>query len=115
MNVRMLSPEYGVAEQIQASDLPALAEAGFRSVICNRPDGESAGQPGFAEIAEAAQRAGLQASYLPAVSGQVNETHGRELARLLQTLPAPVLAYCRSGARSTVIWQIAQSLQGGGR
>lgn len=112
MSVHELEPGFSIAGQIRPEDLPAIARAGFRSVICNRPDGEEPGQPSFQAIAEAAQREGLQARHLPALTGRVTPAQGQALARLLQELPGPVLAYCRSGARSASMWTFARQLGG---
>ncbi|MFG6448844.1 TIGR01244 family sulfur transferase [Roseateles sp. BYS180W] len=109
MSYQALSPDFAVAGQILPEELPDIAQAGFKSVVCNRPDGESGpSQPSFAEIAAAAEALGLQARHLAAPSGGVSPEHGQALAALLQELPGPVLAYCRSGARSTMMWQLAQ-------
>ncbi len=108
MHALPLSPDFAVAAQITPADLPAIASQGFRSVICNRPDGEEAGQPGFALIEKAAQAAGVQAVYLPIVPGRMTQADVDQLESLLQTLPKPVLAYCRSGSRSGVLWQQCQ-------
>lgn len=108
MPIQALNPNFAVSEQIQPQELPAIAAAGFKSIICNRPDNEGPGQPSFDEVAQAAQQLGLQARHLPVVAGQINEAHGAAMAQLLKELPGPVLAYCRSGARSTNLWQLAQ-------
>ena len=108
MPIQSLGPTFAVAGQIAPEELPAIAAAGYKSLICHRPDDESPGQPGFAQVAEAAAQAGLQARHLPVVTGQITREHGAAMAALLQELPAPVLAYCRSGARSTTLWQLAQ-------
>jgi sulfide:quinone oxidoreductase len=110
MSVQSLSADFAVTGQITAEDVPAIARAGFKSIICNRPDGEAGpSQPTFASIAQAAEAAGLKAQYLPTISGQITSDNGAAMARLLAELPAPVLAYCRSGARSTSLWQLARS------
>lgn len=109
MNVKPLTPELSVAAQISASDVADLARAGFKSLICNRPDGESADQTSFEDIRAAAQAAGLQIHHLPAETGKVNEQQAAEFSRLLQQLPKPVLAYCRSGLRSTTMWALGQA------
>jgi sulfide:quinone oxidoreductase len=109
MDIKNLTPNLGVSAQILASDLQVLAEAGFKSLICNRPDGEGPDQPSFAEIAQAAARLGLQASYLPAETGKVGDEDGRAFGALLHTLPGPVLAYCRTGMRSTTMWALSQA------
>ena len=109
MSVQALSPDFSVAGQISPQDIPTIAQAGFKSIICNRPDGEGGpNQPNYREVEQAALHAGLQARYLPAVAGQITPDHGAALARLLAELPAPVLAYCRSGARSSSMWHLAQ-------
>ena len=69
MPAKTITPNLSVSEQVLPQEIAALAEAGFRSVICNRPDGEGADQPAFAEIEAAAQAAGMSAAYLPIVSG----------------------------------------------
>ena len=105
-----LSASFAVSPQIAPEDLQAIAAAGFKSLICNRPDGEGADQPAFSAVAQAAQQLGLQARHLPVVPGQIGPADAKAMADLLADLPAPVLAYCRSGARSTQLWQMAQSL-----
>ncbi len=109
MDIRTLSPELSVVAQITRTDLSAIAAAGFRSVICNRPDGEGPDQPGYAEIELAATQAGLQARYLPAESGKVTDEQGRDFGALMAELPKPVLAYCRTGMRSTTMWALSQA------
>lgn len=109
MSIQPLSPVFAVAPQISPEDVPAIAAAGFKSLICNRPDDEGPGQPRFAAVAQAAAEAGMQARHLPVVSGQMSQAHVEAMAQLLQELPGPVLAYCRSGARSTQLWQLSQA------
>lgn len=111
MEIRPLVTGLSVSPQILPADLPAIAAAGFRAIVCNRPDGESADQPLFAELARAAQEAGLDAHYLPAVSGQVTDEQGVAFGTLLTILPKPVLAYCRTGMRSTTLWALSASSQ----
>jgi sulfide:quinone oxidoreductase len=109
MDTRPLGPDLSVAPQILPTDLAAVARAGFRSVICNRPDGEAADQPGYIEIERAAARQGLQARHLPAEVGKVSDDHGRAFAALMAELPKPVLAYCRTGMRSTTMWALSEA------
>jgi len=108
MSFQQLSSNFAVAVQISVEDLTPIAQAGFKSIICNRPDNEGPDQTNFSIIENAAKALGLQTRYLPAISGQVSSDHGHAMALLLKELPGPVLAYCRSGARSTNIWQLAQ-------
>lgn len=108
MDLRPLSPEFSVAPQIAPEDMAAIAEAGYKSVLCNRPDGEEWGQPDFAAVSEAAEAAGLEVRWVPIVSGRVGQAELQAFDAALQELPAPVLAYCRTGTRCTMMWTIAQ-------
>jgi sulfide:quinone oxidoreductase len=98
-----------VTAQIATSDLQAIADAGFKSIICNRPDGEGSDQPGFNEIEEASTCLGLVAHYLPAESGKVTDAQGEAFGKLMDSLPKPVLAYCRTGMRSTTMWALSSA------
>jgi sulfide:quinone oxidoreductase len=109
MEIRSLSSELSVAAQIAVSDLHAIAQAGFRSVICNRPDREGPEQPEFEEIERAATAQGLQVRYLPAESGKVTQEQGVAFGKLMAELPKPVLAFCRTGMRSTTMWALSQA------
>jgi sulfide:quinone oxidoreductase len=111
MDIRTLTVELSVAPQIAITDVRAIAEAGFRSIVCNRPDGEGPDQPGYVEFERAAAQHGLQARYLPAESGKVTDEQGRAFAALMAELPKPVLAFCRTGMRSTTMWALSQSSQ----
>lgn len=104
-----LTPELSVAPQISAADVADLAKQGFKSIVCNRPDGEGADQPLFAEIAQAAAAAGLEARYVPVVSGIVSDEAARAFGDALDGMPKPMLAYCRTGTRSTTLWALAQA------
>ena len=68
MSIQSLTADFAVAGQISPEDLPAIAAAGFKSVICNRPDGEAGpSQPAYSAIEQAAVAAGLQVRYLKVV------------------------------------------------
>lgn len=109
MKIHALAPQLSVSPQISPSDVGEIARAGFKSIICNRPDGEGADQPSFREVEQAAATAGLQISYLPVVSGKVSDEQVAEFDRQLAALPKPVLAYCRSGMRSATLWGLSQA------
>jgi uncharacterized protein (TIGR01244 family) len=103
-----ITPEYSVAPQIGTGDLAGIKAQGFRSVICNRPDGESADQTDVAEVRAEAERLGLAFAFVPVVSGQITPEDVRDFREALAALPTPVLAYCRSGARCRNLWMLAQ-------
>jgi sulfide:quinone oxidoreductase len=109
MDIRPLVSGLSVAPQIAAAELTELKQAGYRAIICNRPDGEGADQPLFAEISHAAQAVGIEAHYLPAESGKVSDEQGVAFGQLFDSLPKPVLAYCRTGMRSTTMWALSQA------
>lgn len=111
MDIRQITPDYSVAPQIGLDDVAAIRAAGFRSVISNRPDTEDGAVPHDA-VEEAAKAAGLEFRYIPVISGQVTEDNVRDQAEALDTLPKPVLAYCRSGARCTNLYALVQELKG---
>lgn len=106
MQIKRLTDTLSVAPQISEADLATLAGAGFRSVINNRPDGESADQPASAALAAAAARAGLAYREIPVVSGQLQDAPVAAFGAALAELPAPVLAFCRTGTRSTTLWAL---------
>ncbi|WP_345797063.1 TIGR01244 family sulfur transferase [Castellaniella sp. MT123] len=109
LSYQSLSPDFAVSPQLQPADMQALAAAGFKSVIINRPDGEGGSdQPLSDDMLHAAQAAGLQARYQPVVSGSITAADVVEFAHLLHELPGPVLAFCRSGARCTKLFQAVQ-------
>lgn len=107
MELRELAEGMFVGPQIAAEDIAALKRAGVRSLICNRPDGEAADQPGHAVIAAAARAAGMELRYIPVVAGAMTPDDVQAFQAALRELPAPVLAYCRSGARSSALWSAA--------
>jgi len=111
MNLRKIDDGFAVSEQIATKDIGAIAVAGYRSIICNRPDNEGWGQPPFAEIEAAAKAAGMQAAYVPVTPGAMGEPDVRRFAELMRTLPGSVLGYCKSGARAAGMYQAAQSLK----
>jgi len=110
VQIHPLADQLSVAAQVDVADIAALAAQGFRSVINNRPDGEADGQPASALLEAAARQAGLAYRHIPVVSGQLSDAQVQEFADALDALPRPVLAFCRTGTRSTMLW----ALQAGG-
>jgi uncharacterized protein (TIGR01244 family) len=103
--VRPVAPDVCVAPQLTPQAMAEAARAGFRSVINNRPDFEHGpDQPTSAQMAAAAQAAGLEYRFLPVAGGYQSPEEIAAFAKLLQELPRPILAFCRSGARSTRLY-----------
>lgn len=101
METTKLSDTLSVTGQVRPDEVAQLARAGFRSVICNRPDDEEPGQPDFAQIAAAAREQGMEARHIPVDAEHTVEMQSAAFARALDELPKPVLAYCRTGNRCT--------------
>lgn len=109
MDIRKITDEFSVAPQIHAEDVAAIAAAGFRAVICNRPDGESSDQPCCDDIAAAATARGLAWRMQPVSSGGITRADVEAFGALLEELPKPVLAYCRSGTRCAMLWCLSEA------
>jgi sulfide:quinone oxidoreductase len=112
MNIKKVNEGFAVAEQLNVNDVADLAAQGVKSLICNRPDGEVAGQPSYAEIASAAQQQGMSIRNVPIVSGQFDPADVQAFADALAELPQPIVAYCRSGSRSINLWALVQGGKG---
>ncbi len=108
MDLRKITDDFTVSPQIEATDIPAIVAAGFKSVLCNRPDGEEPRQCCFDEVSQAAEDAGLDVRSVPIVSGYVRPEDLDAFKAALDEMPRPVLAYCRSGTRCTMLWTLAQ-------
>lgn len=109
MQPKPVSTTLSVSPQITPDDIEEVRNLGFRSIICNRPDGEEAAQPTFDEIEAAATAIGMPARYIPIIPGRMSETDASAFRAALEELPGPVLAYCRSGARSATLWSLSQT------
>ncbi|MBR2688046.1 MAG: TIGR01244 family phosphatase [Aquamicrobium sp.] len=112
MNIRQISDAYSVSPQISVEDVAAIKAAGFKSVICNRPDNEDPGQPSAGEIKAAVEAAGLEFRWVPVISGQMTAQNVDDQAEALDALPGPVFAYCRSGTRCTNLYAAVQQSRG---
>jgi uncharacterized protein (TIGR01244 family) len=88
-----------------------IASLGVATVINNRPDGEEPGQPDSAAVAAAAQAAGIDYRHIP-VAGGISQPQVAEMADALAQANGPVLAFCRSGTRSTYLWALARARLG---
>ncbi|WP_419910406.1 TIGR01244 family sulfur transferase [Hoeflea sp.] len=112
MDIKHINDTLAVSPQILATDIAAIADQGFRSIICNRPDGEGADQPAFKEISDTARKAGLEYRYIPVTSGRVMDSDAEAFGTAMQSLPKPALAFCRTGTRSVTLWSLDQGARG---
>lgn len=112
MDIRPLDALLAASPQIALVDLPAIADAGYRSVISNRPDGEEPAQPSAANIRAAAEKAGLAFAHVPVVGGQIGDEDVAAFRRALDDLPKPVFGFCRTGTRTTILWALSHAAEG---
>lgn len=106
---RPLNASFSVAGYLQPGDIAALAAQGFASVINNLPDGEGGSTQALShDIAQAAQAAGVHYVYLPVIAGAITPAQVQAMRDALASAPAPVLAFCRSGARSAQLYSLSQ-------
>ncbi|WP_438960715.1 TIGR01244 family sulfur transferase [Nereida sp.] len=111
MDLRVLTPDFAVAPQIEPQDLYAVAEAGYKTVICNRPDAENPAFLHVEEMQKAADAAGLTLLLNQFASPMLSMEHVTKQAELLQSAEGRVFAYCASGTRSTMVWCLAMAGQ----
>ena len=100
------SPQIGLAEVTEA------AAQGIALIVNNRPEGESDDQTPGPEIEAAARAAGMGYVAIPVTHAGFSEAQVTALAKALEEAPGPVLAYCRSGTRSTLLWAMAEASRG---
>jgi uncharacterized protein (TIGR01244 family) len=109
MDIRPLTSDYAVSPQILPEDMAALRAAGFVAVIDNRPDGEIPPELHAGAMQAAAEAAGLAFHLNPLVHGTLSLAHVEAQREAMAAAGGPVLAYCASGNRSSVLWALAMA------
>jgi sulfide:quinone oxidoreductase len=109
MNLKKISPHCLVAGQISVADISAIAASGIQTIICNRPDNEVAGQPAVSDIASAAEAQGMTFLNVPVSSKIITDADVEDFERACNDAAGPILAYCRTGMRSTILWALSQT------
>ncbi len=109
MDIRKLSPDYSVAPQIDPAEAAAIAKAGFVAVICNRPDGEVPPELQAEAMRRAVEAAGLSFSNNPVIGGAMTQDNLVTQQAAMRAAEGPVLAYCASGNRSSIVWSFLQA------
>ena len=113
-DIRSVTDGFAVAPQIDESDLQAIADAGFKTIIANRPDGEGGiEQPRMGAIRTKAESLGLTFVAIP-FSGAPTPDILERFNSALAEAPTPILAYCRTGTRSITAWALTHPGQGSG-
>lgn len=109
---RKIDDSISVSPQIMVDDVARAAELGFTAIINNRPEGESADQTEGDAIEVAAHAAGLSYVAIPITPGRLGEAEAAAMGAALAAASGPVLAYCRTGTRSTLMWALARARAG---
>lgn len=109
---RKLSDSVLASPQIDLADIAAAAAQGVKLIINNRPEGESDDQTPGAEIEAAARASGLGYVAIPVTHAGFSQAQVTAMAEALENAGGPVLAYCRSGTRSTLLWSLAEASRG---
>ena len=109
---RKIDDSISVAAQISPEDVATAAAQGFTMIINNRPDQEEPGQPSGDAIREAARAAGLGYVAIPITHGGFSVNQVDAMRDALDKAGGPVLAFCRSGTRSTFCWALARGAEG---
>lgn len=101
-----IDDNFSFSPQIDEKDLPDIKAAGFKSIICNRPDNEDGGShPDHDLLKAAANKLGLEFAYLPVIPGQINDTNIADFKAIVSQLAVPTVGYCRLGIRSKILYE----------
>lgn len=107
MKLAILTPGLSALAQPSEEEIRELAERGYRSIIGNRPDGETPDQTPWATLKAAALARGMEAVHIPVVASQIDADDIRAFREALEELPRPIAAFCRTGTRSALLWALA--------
>lgn len=107
MKSKRITEDFAVSGQITVAEVPQIRNLGFRSIICNRPDGEDIAQPLFESVAEAARNSGMDIIYLPVSRTGPTDEQVAAFATAYNSLEKPILAYSGAGARCLEIFERA--------
>jgi sulfide:quinone oxidoreductase len=107
-----LTPELEVTGALDRAEIAELAREGVRTIVNNRPDCEDPGQFNAAAARRTAEALGLCYHHLPVTAQTLSRADVDAFAAILRTAPAPIVAHCRSGTRSALLWALAQLREG---
>jgi len=111
IDITQHNPQFSTTGQLNPEQVGEVAALGYKSIIDNRPDMEGGNdQPLHTDIEKLVRASGMEFAYLPVISGAITPEQVGQMADLIENLPKPILAFCRSGARSTNLYHLAISL-----
>ncbi|MCI5110310.1 MAG: TIGR01244 family sulfur transferase [Marivita sp.] len=109
MDIRPITDRYNVSPQIDPEDAAAIKAAGITTVICNRPDAEVPPSHQSDTMRIAMEAAGLRFEVLPITHQTMTPDRVAQQADLVASSDGPVLAYCASGTRCSILWALSQA------
>lgn len=107
MIINPLTADLSVMPQVSEADITELARRGFKSIIGNRPEGESPDQPRFTDLKAAAMAHGMEAVHIPVVASAIGAEDIKAFCEAVEDLPKPIAAFCRTGTRAALLWALA--------
>jgi sulfide:quinone oxidoreductase len=107
-----LAPGVSAAGALGRSDIEALAQAGVRTIVNNRPDGEDQGQLPAAEARDIAEGLGIAYHHIPVTAASLSRADLDQFAAVLASAPTPIVVHCRSGTRSAILWALSRMRDG---
>jgi sulfide:quinone oxidoreductase len=107
-----LAPGLSAAGKLDRADIEALAKAGVKTIINNRPDGEDPGQLPAGDARRLAESLGIAYHHIPVTAVSLSRGDVDAFAAALKSAPQPVVAHCRSGTRSTLVWALSRLREG---
>lgn len=107
MKLAVLTPNVTSLAQPSVDEVAELAARGYKSIISNRPEGETEDQPAWLDLKAAAAAKGMDAVQIPVLLGQITDEQVAEFRNALEQLPKPVAVFCRSGTRAALMWALA--------
>jgi uncharacterized protein (TIGR01244 family) len=107
-----LAPGFSVAGRLDGADIDALARSGVRTIVNNRPDGEDPGQLPAAEANQLAAAHGIAYHHIPITAATLSRADVDAFAATLRDAAEPVVAHCRSGTRSALLWALTRMREG---
>ena len=110
--MKKINDRLTVAPQLTGAAIEQASRDGVRMIVNNRPDGEEPGQPSAAEQAAIARANGMDYAHIPVTVPGMTEAHVRDFQAALGRADGPVLAHCKSGTRSLLLWTIGEVLDG---
>ncbi|WP_375680097.1 MULTISPECIES: TIGR01244 family sulfur transferase [unclassified Bartonella] len=108
MNLQQIEPDIFISTQLSIENIKTLAQASFKTIICNRPDHEELHQPDFSSIKTVANEYGIKAYHIPISPPTIEKSAVEAMQTILKTASLPLLAYCHHGSRSLHLYRLAR-------